>query len=284
MVHHSRVNPTRKRLVSGSLFAILTLVGLAMPGAYVVETAGPAPEITGAQDGVDLLTLTGGKTYGTQTKYYMTTVSSYGNSDFGVVGAQAFAAIFSRDSQVLPVRSLYPAGQTADQVDKRNTALMGDSQQAAASTAETAAGLPVRMRIGVAGVPKGSPAAGRLREGDLVTSIVNGKDCVFTCYDNELCLCTFDRAHRAGRCSFRKPISCALYPIREKRFDDDLVGLNYHRWEVCKPAVKKGRELNLPLYRFLEGPLTERFGREWYAELCEVAESLKVEGEEGSKE
>lgn len=171
MVHHSRVNPTRKRLVSGSLFAILTLVGLAMPGAYVVETAGPAPEITGAQDGVDLLTLTGGKTYGTQTKYYMTTVSSYGNSDFGVVGAQAFAAIFSRDSQVLPVRSLYPAGQTADQVDKRNTALMGDSQQAAASTAETAAGLPVRMRIGVAGVPKGSPAAGRLREGDLVTRI-----------------------------------------------------------------------------------------------------------------
>ena len=171
MVHHSRVNPTRKRLVSGSLFAILTLVGLAMPGAYVVETAGPAPEITGAQDGVDLLTLTGGKTYGTQTKYYMTTVSSYGNSDFGVVGAQAFAAIFSRASQVLPVRSLYPAGQTADQVDKRNTALMGDSQQAAASTAETAAGLPVRMRIGVAGVPKGSPAAGRLREGDLVTRI-----------------------------------------------------------------------------------------------------------------
>ena len=122
------------------------------------------------------------------------------------------------------------------------------------------------------------------REGDLVTSIVNGKDCVFTCYDKELCLCTFDRAHRAGRCSFRKPISCALYPIREKRFDDDLVGLNYHRWEVCKPAVKKGRELNLSLYRFLEGPLTERFGREWYAELCEVAESLKVEGEEGSKE
>ena len=171
MVHHSRVNPTRKRLVSGSLFAILTLVGLAMPGAYVVETAGPAPEITGAQDGVDLLTLTGGKTYGTQTKYYMTTVSSYGNSDFGVVGAQAFAAIFSRDSQVLPVRSLYPAGQTADQVDTRNTALRGDSQQAAASTAETAAGLPVRMRIGVAGVPKGSPAAGRLREGDLVTRI-----------------------------------------------------------------------------------------------------------------
>ena len=85
-----------------------------------------------------------------------------------------------------------------------------------------------------------------------------------------------------GAVRFANPY--ALYPIREKRFDDDLVGLNYHRWEVCKPAVKKGRELNLPLYRFLEGPLTERFGHEWYAELCEVAESLKAEGEEGSKE
>ena len=118
------------------------------------------------------------------------------------------------------------------------------------------------------------------RGGDLVTSIVNGKDWVSPCYGKGLCLCTFDRAHRAGLCSFRKPISCALYPIREKRFDADLVGLNYHRWDVCRPAVKKGRELNLPLYRFLEGPLTERFGREWYAELCEVAESVMAEGGE----
>lgn len=118
------------------------------------------------------------------------------------------------------------------------------------------------------------------REGDLVTSIVNGKDCVFTCYEGRLCLCTFDRAHRAGHCSFRKPISCALYPLREKRFEGGLVGLNYHRWDVCRPAVEKGRSLGLPLYRFLEGPLTERFGRGWYAELCEVAESLMGEKEE----
>jgi len=113
------------------------------------------------------------------------------------------------------------------------------------------------------------------QEGDLVTSIVNGKDCVFTCYENGCCLCALERAYRAKKTEFVKPISCALYPIRVKDFKNGTVGINYNRWDVCKDAVVKGRELNLPVYKFLEGPLTRRFGAEWYAELCEVAEQLK---------
>ena len=103
------------------------------------------------------------------------------------------------------------------------------------------------------------------QEGDMVTSIVRGKDCVFTCYDEDKCLCALEKAH------FAKPISCALYPIREKRFPGGLVGLNYHRWDVCKDAVEKGKELHLPVYQFLKEPLIRRFGRVWYDELCEVA-------------
>lgn len=112
------------------------------------------------------------------------------------------------------------------------------------------------------------------RDGDLVTSIVGGKDCVFTCYENGCCLCALERAFRAGKTKFVKPISCALYPIREKRFAGGMVGLNYNRWDVCRDAVKKGREIDLPVYKFLEGPLTRRFGKEWYQELCETAEML----------
>lgn len=108
-------------------------------------------------------------------------------------------------------------------------------------------------------------------EGDLVTSIVGGKDCVFTCYENGGCLCALERAHNEGHFSFIKPISCALYPIREKRFSNGLVGLNYNRWEVCKDAKEKGKALDLPLYRFLEKPLRRRFGDEWYEELCLLA-------------
>lgn len=110
------------------------------------------------------------------------------------------------------------------------------------------------------------------RDGDLVTSIVGGKDCVFTCYEGDCCLCALERAYRQGKTQFIKPISCALYPIREKRFKDGTVALNYNRWDVCADAVKKGKELGLRVYRFLEGPLVRRFGQEWYDELCAVAD------------
>ena len=112
------------------------------------------------------------------------------------------------------------------------------------------------------------------KDGDLVTSIVRGRDCVFTCYDGDNCLCALERAYRNGQTSFCKPISCALYPIREKNFGNGLIGLNYHRWAVCKDAIIKGKELDIPVYQFLKEPLIRRFGTEWYNELCEVATSL----------
>ena len=115
-------------------------------------------------------------------------------------------------------------------------------------------------------------------EGDLVTSIVNGKDCVFTCYEGDSCLCALEKAFRAGKTGFCKPISCALYPIREKSFGNGLVGLNYNRWDVCKDAIEKGKALGLPLYQFLKDPLIRRFGESWYQELCDVADDLRAQG------
>ncbi len=115
------------------------------------------------------------------------------------------------------------------------------------------------------------------KDGDLVTNIVRGKDCVFTCYDNDNCLCALEKVAKqkaAANSQFVKPISCALYPIREKRFADGLVGLNYHRWDVCRDAREKGRQLGMPVYQFLKEPLIRRFGEAWYQELCEVADQL----------
>jgi hypothetical protein len=127
------------------------------------------------------------------------------------------------------------------------------------------------------------------QEGDLVTSIVGGKDCVFTYYDtindfdtgvpiHDCCLCALEKAYRNGSSRFCKPISCALYPIREKRFSDGTIALNYHQWAVCRPARKKGRELHLPVYQFLKEPLVRRFGQAWYDELCNVVGELKRQG------
>ena len=121
------------------------------------------------------------------------------------------------------------------------------------------------------------------QEGDLVTSIVRGKDCVFTFYDNlegieNCCLCALEKAYRAGRTRFCKPVSCALYPIREKKLGEGLVGLNYNRWTVCKMAIAKGEQENLPLYKFLRDPLIRRFGEAWYQELLETVSELSRQG------
>ncbi len=116
------------------------------------------------------------------------------------------------------------------------------------------------------------------KQGDLVTSIVNGKDCVFTTYDDHgNCLCAIERAMNQGKHSVRKPISCSLYPIRVKKFNIDgetLYGLNYHRWAICRDAVEKGYRLSTPVYRFLKEPLTQMFGPEWYAELEAAAQQI----------
>ena len=121
------------------------------------------------------------------------------------------------------------------------------------------------------------------QDGEMVTSIVRGKDCVFTCYDGDNCLCALEKAAREKAAAnhsqfsilnsqFVKPISCSLYPIREKNFGNGLIGLNYNRWDVCRDAVEKGKALGLPIYQFLKEPLIRRVGEAWYQELCEIAE------------
>lgn len=127
------------------------------------------------------------------------------------------------------------------------------------------------------------------QEGDLVTSIVRGKDCVFTYYGDvecsmvngqcsiikDCCLCALEKAYSEGKTRFCKPVSCALYPIREKQLGGGLVGLNYNRWNVCKMAVAKGVLENTRLYQFLREPLIRRFGEAWYQELLDTVDELK---------
>lgn len=104
-------------------------------------------------------------------------------------------------------------------------------------------------------------------DGDLVTSIVNGRDCIFTCYaEGGKCLCLLEKLRREGRKEFFKPISCSLYPVRLKNVGG-MTAVNYHRWKICKCAEILGRKKNMRVYEFLEEPLTMRFGREWYEEL-----------------
>lgn len=112
-------------------------------------------------------------------------------------------------------------------------------------------------------------------EGELVTSIVNGKDCVFTVYGEDgCCYCAIEKAWREGKCSFMKPVSCHLYPIRVKRLGQ-FWGLNYDRWDVCQAAAIKGHREGIPVYRYLKEPLIRRFGQAWYDELELTVSEMK---------
>ena len=115
-------------------------------------------------------------------------------------------------------------------------------------------------------------------DGDLVTSIVNGKDCVFTCYDEKgCCYCAIEKAYREGKVDFYKPVSCHLYPIRVQKYPE-FKAVNYHRWSVCKAAVLLGEKEDMPIYKFLKEPLIRKFGEDWYTELEIAAEEMKNRG------
>lgn len=109
-------------------------------------------------------------------------------------------------------------------------------------------------------------------EGDLVTQIIDGKNCVFSCYgSNGMCLCAIEKAYREGRVDFMKPISCHLYPLRLKEYPS-FTAVSYHRWKICKAAEVLGRKRGVRLYEFLKEPLVRRFGKEWYDELVTACE------------
>lgn len=104
-------------------------------------------------------------------------------------------------------------------------------------------------------------------DGDRVTQIVDGRDCVYTCYaSGGKCLCALEKAFREGRIPDVKPISCRLYPVRLKEYDG-FTAVNLHRWKICRPAEVLGRKLGIRAYEFLKDPLIARFGKEWYDEL-----------------
>jgi hypothetical protein len=109
------------------------------------------------------------------------------------------------------------------------------------------------------------------------TTLVNGKECAFVYFDQtNTAKCAIEKAHREGQIDFIKPISCHLYPIRTKKFDQ-YTALNYEKWDICEPACACGEQLNVPVYRFLKEPLIRAFGPEFYKELDIVSRELNSE-------
>lgn len=110
-------------------------------------------------------------------------------------------------------------------------------------------------------------------EEDYTTPLIDDAQCAYAYEENGITLCAVEKAWLEGRTSFRKPISCHLYPIRLVRFSNGSIGLNYHRWSVCSSARACGRKLGIPVYKALKEPIIRRFGGEFYKAL-EAAEEF----------
>lgn len=114
---------------------------------------------------------------------------------------------------------------------------------------------------------------------DGVVGVPGLEDCVYIHYEKDkdghaMCLCSVERCFLQGRCSFRKPISCSLYPIRVTRLSNGTDALNLHRWHICADAFEKGKREGIRVYQFLKEPLTEAYGEEFYNALDAAAKYL----------
>ena len=108
-----------------------------------------------------------------------------------------------------------------------------------------------------------------------VTPLVNGAECAYVVFDERgTTLCGIEKAWKDGETSFRKPVSCHLYPIRIQRYKS-FDAVNYHKWQICAPACDLGKELEVPVYRFAKDALLRKYGEKWYADLEAVAAHLK---------
>ena len=113
------------------------------------------------------------------------------------------------------------------------------------------------------------------REFGWVTPTINGGICAYGYKDEKnIIKCAFEQAYNDGKISWKKPISCHLYPIRVTKYDQ-YDALNYDRWHICDPACQLGKSLQVPLYAFLKDALVRKYGEQWYAELVEDIEDTK---------
>jgi hypothetical protein len=105
-------------------------------------------------------------------------------------------------------------------------------------------------------------------DGDFVTPLIGGQGrCAYVFFDkNKIAKCAIEQANADGKVDFKKPISCHLYPVRIKKHKD-YDAVNYDRWDVCSPACANGKELGVPVYRFVKNALVRKYGAEWYAQL-----------------
>lgn len=109
-----------------------------------------------------------------------------------------------------------------------------------------------------------------------VTPTISNGMCAYGTVDNKgIVKCGIEQAYNDGKISWKKPISCHLFPIRIKKTGKtDLV--NYEpREDLCSPACKLGKKLKVPVYQFLKEPIIRKYGEDFFEALSATARHLE---------
>jgi hypothetical protein len=111
-------------------------------------------------------------------------------------------------------------------------------------------------------------------ENERVTPLIGNEECAYAILSDGIYMCGIEKAWSEGKISFKKPLSCHLFPARVKYFSD-FRAVNYEELEICSSARRRGEEEGVYVYEFLKEPLIRAFGEEMYGELCIAAKELR---------
>lgn len=110
--------------------------------------------------------------------------------------------------------------------------------------------------------------------GELETPLVEGKECAYVTFtEGGIASCGVEDAFNAGEVEFQKPISCHLYPVRVQEYSE-FSAVNYHKWPICNDACSLGKELQVPVFKFVKDALIRKFGENWYMELEKISKKF----------
>jgi hypothetical protein len=115
---------------------------------------------------------------------------------------------------------------------------------------------------------KEKPVVGQ--KGDYTTLCIDDADCVFVFYEDGAAKCAIERAFFNGETTFRKPISCHLFPARVADFGGPYI--YYEEIPECRPALENGKKTGVRAFEMLKESLVRAFGEEWYKNLTTFVE------------
>jgi Protein of unknown function (DUF3109). len=118
-----------------------------------------------------------------------------------------------------------------------------------------------------------------------VTPTINGGICAYGYRDEKgIIKCSFEQAYNDGLTTWKKPISCHLYPIKTKTSKKKYEMVNYvPRETMCNPACILGKKLKVPVYKFLKDALIRKYGEDFYNALDQIAIEYYQKKQDGKK-